>query len=244
MTLKDRIISYVRHGDIVRRAIDPATGEPFPQAESPPLSLRAAAMLAKTPWAWRQMMKVAYTATAALSAWLVKAGANEDHKTAIVTGALAAAAFAFEHLISWLCAKAKVDPPKFAAAASLEGPASFAEATSAFKRPSIFTTKDSAITPRQIEARALVGIQGNQQPETTPAIVHPALETMPQEKQKRPIGEKGQKIIAEYMAGEQQPQEIRGTLRGECDGLVIIDTDDGAKALYEADYDFYIQALR
>lgn len=76
---------------------------------NPPMWLRALAMLAKTPWVARQILK----GTAGVSGWLtVKLGAAGLHSEAFVSGCASVFCGVAEIIISWLCKAGNVAAPK------------------------------------------------------------------------------------------------------------------------------------
>ena len=76
---------------------------------NPPILLRAAAMLAKTPWAMRQLMKAATALSAVVTAHLENAGL---HSAALTSGITSVICGLGEILISWLCKAGNVSAPK------------------------------------------------------------------------------------------------------------------------------------
>lgn len=249
------IADFIRHGDRVEGAIDPETGEEF---KRPGAALKLAAWLAKTPWAVRQIVKWSGIAGSALAAWLAAHGGG-DHTEPMVAGAVAGMLMLSELVTSWLCAKAKIDPPKRTASPFMLA------ATPAIDRPSIFNAPATPIVPRKLPRMATEDgerfalaesafpvdapptMPDNQKPVTgfVSATRQPAV--LP----KRAIlGEKGQEVQARLLAdkspavtegGKSRKIVYEGTLIGELDDYVVIDDlEDGPVALQREDFKFFV----
>lgn len=251
MSLIDRVVLFSQHGDIVERAVDPATGKRFP---TPSVGVKILAWFARTSWAKRQFLKWITAGAAAISAWLLAHGGSEEQSVAITAGAVAAFTFIYEQGISWLCHKAKISLPDSLlpdddddGENDAEAPTRSLGAAGAFSpfapvRPSIFTAQ--GISPALHAMNPMTQPTPQEEPATTVVAIKPRMHGAPPRTRLAPLGLKGVKVIAEKTPDDAPTELVRGTLRAEADdgALVILATDAGVRTLERNEWNFYIHA--
>ena len=134
MNILQRILDYSYHARD-KRALDPETGEPIPDAKAPSMAVKVGAAMVNSSWAKRNLLKYVYMITGPVSAWLAAHGGGEN-TAAIVAGVIAVVTFLFDRLASWLNEQATMKiPPAIGAPTAAQEKESI-EAWEA--RPSIF----------------------------------------------------------------------------------------------------------
>lgn len=242
MSLIDRVVLFSQHGDIVERAVDPATGKRFP---TPSVGVKILAWFARTSWAKRQALKWITAGAAAVAAWMLAHGGTDEQSTASTAGIVAAFTFFYEQFTSWLCNRAKIAPPLNIGDGMLadeDGPElapparSLSASTSpfapvspgAFPKPSIFAPTQYVMIP------------------DAPTTAEP-IQPIPRRVGSTPqrgmvLGVKGCRVIAEKTPDDAPSEQVRGTLRSEADDgtLVILTTDSGVVTLERNAWTFYV----